>query len=123
MDGEPGEGEEDDDDEDELDDALLVLDALGRGAAAGPLGPQTVQHDAVKAANQGQRQNVGRNEKRYLEKEEEEKNHYFTRGDLSLAAAVTHGGKLDIILLQHFTRILSNLIKLFNTKISVVTKS
>ena len=37
MDGEPGEGEEDDDDEDELDDALLVLDALGRGAAPGLL--------------------------------------------------------------------------------------
>ena len=37
VDGEPGEGEEDDDDEDELDDALLVLDALGRGAATGLL--------------------------------------------------------------------------------------
>ena len=37
VDGEPGEGEEDDDDEDELDDALLVLDALGRGAASGLL--------------------------------------------------------------------------------------
>ena len=37
VDGEPGEGEEDDDYEDELDDALLVLDALGRGAAPGLL--------------------------------------------------------------------------------------
>ena len=34
VDGEPREGEENDNDEDEFDDALLVLDALGGGAAS-----------------------------------------------------------------------------------------
>lgn len=42
MDREPADGEDDYDDEHHLDDALLVADALGGGAASRSLVPQAV---------------------------------------------------------------------------------